>query len=217
MFNVVEGQAVPLESVFSQKFVNRKGELEGVHDKVVRFQPRANFTGSERALNPRGYQATVKVRYDENFSAKHGANAMNVIRRIFAQAQNIWRWPSLTSSVTFVIDPKVDAVRGRFVAETDIDQAAVYSTTAVNVNVMLAYRNDQPGTVGIAYMGSVCSSAQLRIALCEYFNDDMKSAEVVAHEIGHNMNMDHDFVDEPGQTRYDSRGRTCSGKKLLLI
>jgi len=214
MFSVVEGQATPIQSVFSQKFLGREGNWESVQDKVLEFQPKKNYTGVEKALNPRGYTATLKIRYDDNFSARHGVNALNVIRRIFAQAQNIWRWPSLTSSVSFVIDPRVDAVRGSFVAETDIDEAAVYSTADTNINVMLAYRNDEAGTVGIAYLGSVCAPAQLRIALCEYFIDDMKSAEVVAHEIGHNMNMDHDFADEPGQTRYDSKGRTCSGNIL---
>ena len=32
----------------------------------------------------------------------------------------------------------------------------------------------------------------------------------MAHEIGHNLGMDHDFNGSPGVTRLDSKGRTCT-------
>ena len=63
----------------------------------------------------------IKVRYDENFKAKFGADSLNVVRRVMAQAQNIWKWKdSLTTTVTFQIDPTVEPIRGRFVADTDL-------------------------------------------------------------------------------------------------
>jgi len=216
MFMVVDGNVEAVESVFGQKALNKDGEYETVRDVglAAPLLPESMVkTTEERGLNPRGYIATVKIRYDENFKAKFGTESVNTIRRIVAQAQNIWKWPSLTTSVTFQIDPSVDAVAGRFVAGTDIDKAAVYSTANYNINLVMAFRNSQPGTVGIAYLGTVCyppSYAKLRIALCEYFTNDLKSAEVVAHEIGHNMNMQHDFVDQPGATRRDSKGNSCT-------
>ena len=61
------------------------------------------------------------MRYDENFKAEFGADAVNVIRRVFAQAQGIWQWKdSLTTTVTFQIDPNVEAIKGRYVADTDL-------------------------------------------------------------------------------------------------
>jgi hypothetical protein len=61
------------------------------------------------------------VRYDENFKAKFGADSVNVVRRVMAQAQNIWRWKdSLTTTVTFQIDANVEAIRGKFVAGNDL-------------------------------------------------------------------------------------------------
>jgi len=222
MFSVVDGHVEAIESVFGKKEVNRDGEMVMVRDEgIIVPEAEAQVASVERALNPRGYQATLKIRYDQNFAAKFGADSVNTIRRVVAQAQNIWKWPSLTTSVTFVIDNSIDAVAGRFVAETDIEKAAKYSTAAYNVNLMMAFRNNQAGTVGIAYVGSVCYPAQYRVALCEYFINDMKAAEVVAHEIGHNMNMSHDFDGQPGKVRKDSKGNTCSGiddvSLILLI
>jgi len=215
MFTVVDGNVEGVESVFSQKAMNKDGEMEEVKDAsiYVPLQAEPLSKANERALNPRGYVAQVKIRYDENFKDKFGSDAVNVIRRVVAQAQNIWKWPSLTTSVTFQFDPNVEAVRGRFVADTDIDKAGVYSTVKANVNLVMAFRNNQPGTVGIAYRGTVCypgDYARLRVALCEYFTNDLKSAEVVAHEIGHNMNMKHDFLDKPGVVRRDSKGKSCT-------
>lgn len=33
----------------------------------------------------------------------------------------------------------------------------------------------------------------------------------MAHELGHNMGMDHDFIDDPENKRTDSKGNPCSG------
>jgi|688.fasta_scaffold1927917_1 hypothetical protein len=32
----------------------------------------------------------------------------------------------------------------------------------------------------------------------------------MAHEIGHNLGMDHDFSGSPGTPRFDSKGATCT-------
>ncbi len=33
----------------------------------------------------------------------------------------------------------------------------------------------------------------------------------MAHELGHNLGMNHDFLSSPSDPRYDSQGRICTG------
>ena len=47
----------------------------------------------------------MRIRYDDNFKAKFGADSENTIRRVMAQAQNIWKWKeTLTTQVIFNIE-----------------------------------------------------------------------------------------------------------------
>jgi len=169
--------------------------------------------GISRGLNPRGYTATMKIRYDENFADKHGAEAVNVIRKIYAQIQNVWKLPSLTTSVTLSLDKKIDAVKGRFVASNidDINAAATYSTEATNINLMFAYRNDSRGAVCSAYPNSICDEAQYRIAISEYLNNVLTTSQNAVWVTAFNLGIMEDYQ-ELGAERKDSKGQTCSGK-----
>jgi len=215
MFKVVGGEVEEVPSIFGQKVFNRDGSFTVISDASLKIPNRSNsmVVPTGRALNPTGYLLRIKVRYDENFKAKFGADSVNVARRVLAQAQNIWKWKdSLTTTVTFQIDPNVEAIRGRFVAEDDLEVASTFSKADVDANVVLAFRNNQPGTVGIAWGGSVCDrDPKWRTSLNEYFVDDLRSGQTVAHEIGHNLGMEHDFNDDPRNKRVDSKGRPCSG------
>jgi len=57
--------------------------------------------------------------------------------------------------------------------------ASTFSKADVDANVVLAFRNNQPGTVGIAWGGSVCDrDPKWRTSLNEYFVDDLRSGQV---------------------------------------
>ncbi len=42
----------------------------------------------------------VKMHYDQTFKSEFGNESLNVMRRVLAQAQNIYYWPTLPSIVT---------------------------------------------------------------------------------------------------------------------
>ena len=58
----------------------------------------------------------LKINYDDNWSAKWGANAINAIRRLLAHAQNVWQWSSAPSKMVFSVDPAVRKLPGTWTA-----------------------------------------------------------------------------------------------------
>ena len=63
----------------------------------------------------------VKVRYDTNFKNKFGNETLNTVRKVmaFAQAQ-FMLIGSLTTTITLDIDPNVEYIPGKWVADTDL-------------------------------------------------------------------------------------------------
>merc|ERR1712029_1145747 len=69
---------------------------------------------------------------------------------------------------------------------------------------------DGSGPAGIAWLGTVCDSRQWRTNINEYYGD-LDTAQILVHEIGHNLNMAHDFTNNnPDSPRYSSTGQPCT-------
>jgi len=69
------------------------------------------------------------------------------------------------------------------------------------------------GIVGIAYLGSACRSDGFSANINELFttfNTELRTAKVFAHELGHNLGMEHDFARKHG----GSNG-ACNGAGLM--
>ena len=67
------------------------------------------------------FRLKIKIRYDEAFKGKFGADSANAVRRIMAYAQNYWKMTaSLGTQIIFAIDDNIQAITGKYVAKTDL-------------------------------------------------------------------------------------------------
>ena len=68
-----------------------------------------------------------------------------------------------------------------------IIEADIAKRNSPRLFVFFGLQNNQDGTVGMAYIGTLCASQNqvfYRASINEYFVDDITTAEIVAHEIG---------------------------------
>ena len=71
---------------------------------------------------------------------------------------------------------------------------SVASPHDANLYVFITGQNSQDG-LGLAWKGTVCRSSRiLRNSINKYNANDENTAEVVAHEIAHNLGIDHDCI-----------------------
>lgn len=85
-----------------------------------------------------------------------------------------------------------------------------------NLQVYFTYDNNLGGVSGVAWLGTACdTSRNERVSINEYFYDAAQTGQTVAHEIGHNLNMQHDFISNSDQTTSDRfcdiGGTKCTG------
>ena len=85
------------------------------------------------------------------------------------------------------------------------------------------------GWVGVAYVGVLCGVKHTRASISAYYSSDIYTAEVISffrnnelshfvwfylqtitHEIGHNLNMEHDFKCKPSTPSPAECDRFCA-------
>lgn len=55
----------------------------------------------------------------------------------------------------------------------------IANTPNINANVFFTFENNLPGTVGIAWLGTICfTNTSYRASINEYYNTDLQTAYV---------------------------------------
>lgn len=158
-------------------------------------------------------QAQVATDADFEFYQAHGANSNSFIEGILNQVDGIYQAQldlklviSFENVFTTVSQPysSTDAptLLGQFRTEWNTNRATVQRDIAH----LFTGKNMNGSTVGIAYLGTVCTSLGYSYGISQ---DNSFLAKVTAHEMGHNFNAQHDDQVTPPAA-------TCTGSGPLM-
>jgi len=167
-----------------------------------------------RALDAKGYRLNIVVLYDDTFAAQFKGGAEAEIKKMVALADASFKDKSLSVKIQLDTLAIEHAKGSKWDGETGadyLDQCSIlankHKITDANNYICLGGKPSGHGAGGVAFKGVVCDlSRQSRVAYTQYVTMsgdtgmDLNAAQmtvhtaaVFAHEIGHNLGMDHDF------------------------
>merc|ERR1711863_45800 len=168
-----------------------------------------------RSIPTNGYNLRTAIFYDDNFSSFAGgqAGAQTKLTSIFNHVKTLYT--QFSAQGREAIKPSLHSINyrsGRWSAGGSLRTVSWISNGLqwdVDMHVYVTYRGSQSGIVGMAWVGSTCSIYQYyRSNINEWFQTDTITAQIVAHEIGHNLGMYHDFTSSRGNRYYN--GQACT-------
>jgi len=161
---------------------------------------------------------------DKAFQAKYNNDAgkvKQVINGIYVHANSFFAHTSLTTRIELEnvgiknLDENLPAGVDEIYRFRDMVQqktSAGQWPTDIHSYSLISYDNgNQFGTLGIAWVFTTCSSTLgYRSNIQEYNSGTISAAQTLVHEIGHNLGMRHDFVEQMSNPRTADNGQACT-------
>jgi len=155
---------------------------------------------------PSKQKMQIKIHYDDTFYSDT-SDVTGYIDSMVTQLQAHMCQISLGTQIKIeAIDGYSYEVGESWKADTGTIYGSVYDITAASnsnadVHVFLCKDSAFGGTIGIAFVGTMCTlkyGSGSNAGINEKRQNVLATSEVVAHEMGHNMGMDHDFDESHG-------------------
>merc|ERR1712001_75178 len=145
----------------------------------------------------------IRVGYDDGFLAKVGGTsaAENYIKSTMPHIQASYCHKSLGTKIHVQRIGDIKHYSGRTLTATEAKLVEMWDTTKTDLNgadlmVYLGYESNYVGTVGIAWGKVVCETTgdQYKSSINEWRKTHAEAGQLIAHEMGHNLGMAHDFT-----------------------
>lgn len=177
----------------------------------------SNGGGSNSNNLPSSNTLQVRVGYGDGLRNKVGGNsqANSYIQAAFAHVQAYYRHSaSLGTTVNVQRVGQTKHYPGRYFKADGQSLDMMKPTTknelqGADLMVYVGYDQDYWGTIGLAFVGTVCESGwydEAKQSMNEWRQTSTEMAYVLAHEIGHNLGMKHDFDDAHKGSGCDMQG-----------